>query len=221
MRIIIASPDNAVFRAIAGMASASGHMVERDGSTSVEHTVSKYDDADYLVLNQTSSFNRRAIRAIESRGRIIDLSLSKAQLKGYGSDFISAAVLLTPSDEKTDSQCRIMLAADISLENSEQILRGILGSETVETSTADEIDSAISEMLVKPYIMALLSRKVSDLDYERPSGEYRMVQDLARIITNYNVDQIRDLLRNNPHTGKTIASFEENVKRVWNELSNY
>ncbi len=221
MKILIASPDNAVFRIVSGKAISNGHQVERDGSTSVEHIASRYGDADYVILNQTSSFNRRVIQAIDERSKLIDLSLSKVQLKRYGGQFTSAAVLLTPPDENSDSECRILLAEDASSENSVKVLEDILGDENIETSTTEGIDSTISEVLVKPYIMALLSRKVSDLDYEKPSGEYRMVQDLARIITNYNVDQIRDLLRNNPHTGKTIASFEENVKRVWNELSNY
>lgn len=221
MKILIASPDNAVFRIVSGMAKSKGHKVERDGSTSVEHIASRHADSDYLILNQTSSFNRRAIQSIENRGKIIDLSLSKIHLKRYRGQLTSAAVLLTPPDENSSLECRIILADDISLEKSETILREILGADNIESSTTDGIDSTISEVLVKPYIMALLSRKVSNLDYEKPSSEYRMVQDLARIITNYNVDQIRDLLRNNPHTGKTIASFEENVKRVWNELSNY
>ncbi len=221
MKILIASPDNAVFRVISERASSNGHQVERDGSTDLKHILSRYGDTDYLLLNQTISFNRRLIHSIENREKIVDLSLSKAQLKGYRGQFISMAVLLTPPDENSDSECRILLAEDISPETASKTLSEILGSDSIESSTSDEIDSTVSEVLVKPYIMALLSRKVSDLDYEKPSGEYRMVQDLAKMITNYNIDQIRDLLRNSPDTGKTIASFEENVKRVWNELSNY
>lgn len=84
-------------------------------------------------------------------------------------------MLLVPPDENSDSECRIILAGDVSPGNSEDILKNILGIENIETSTSDGIDSTVSEVLVKPYIMALLSRKISDLDYEKPSGEYRIL----------------------------------------------
>lgn len=221
MNILIASTDNAVFRIIESYVTGAGHQMVRDGTTSVDQIVKKYGEFDYLILNQTTSFNRRVINSINDKRRIIDLSLSKSQMKGYAGQFISAAVLLTPPDQANSSECRIILAGDISLKDSASILKEVMGIVDPESVSAEKLDEIVTELLVKPYIMALLSRKISDLDYENPSGEYRMVQDLARIITNYNIDQIRDLLRNNPNTGKIIASFEENVKRVWNELSNY
>ena len=69
--------------------------------------------------------------------------------------------------------------------------------------------------------MSLLARKVSDLDFIPRTKEYEKVLDLSRAVTNYNVDYMRDLIRNNPHTSEIFSKMEENLKRVWNELSFY
>lgn len=221
MKILFASNDNAVYRAISTIIEKTGHQINRIGSTNVDEIVSGYNTNDYLLLNQVSSVNRMVLKNISDRARIIDLSLAKTSMRRYGGQFISLSVLVLPSRELRDLKTRIILATDISSKDSENTIKQILGEIPIEKRTADESDKIISEVLVKPYLLSLISRKVSDLDYEMPTSEYSMVQELARLVTNYNVDQIRDMLRNNPHTGEIVASLEENVKRVWNELSNY
>lgn len=221
MKILFASPDNAVFRIVSQMLMERGHLVERQGSSEITDIVAGYSQNDFLFLNHKTSVNRRVIETTEDRSRIVDLSLAKTPMKRYSGQLISLSVLVVPPEGDKRAESRIILVDDISRENAQSTVHDLLGNVNLVTKTAEENDKIVSEVLVKPYLMALLSRKIADLDYTQPTGEYNLVLELARLITNYNVDQIRDLLRNNPHTGEIVANFEENVKRVWNELSNY
>lgn len=221
MKVLVASPDNAVFRIINELLLKQGHTTERIGSVNIDEIVTSSEEYDYLVLNQKTSMNRRITERVDSDGKIVDLSLSKTQMKRYSGKIVSLAIVIVYPGTGNEMDTRFILAEDVSVHNSDEILANLLGVLNLESMISDEIDKLLSEVLMKPYLLALLSRKVSDLDLEKPTAEYRMIQDLARIIDNYNIDQIRDFLRNNPNTGKMIANFEENVKRVWNELSNY
>ena len=221
MKILLASPDTAVSRIVSDLMKENGHEVEIIGGQDVRRISSRYGDADLLILNSTTSINRRIIEDLDERSKIIDMSLSKTPMARYRGQFISISVLVSQPGEESQSGGRFVLIDDLSPDNAGETLEKLFGKAQFEIKGAQENDKMVSEVLVKPYIMALLSRKVSDLDYECPTNEYGMIQDLARIVTNYNIDTIRDLLRNNPHTGEIVASIEENVKRVWNELSNY
>ena len=66
-----------------------------------------------------------------------------------------------------------------------------------------------------------MARKISNLDQVPRTKEYDKILDLSRSVTNYNVESMRDLIRNSPLTGETFSKLEENLKRVWNELSFY
>ncbi len=221
MNILLASPDNTVSRIVTDVLEENGHSVTQTIEKNLQRIVLSYSESDFLVLNHITTFNRRVIEELEDRSRVIDLSLSKTPMNRYKGQFISLSVLVSPPGENRKSGGRFFLMNDLSPENSHETLVKLFGKLEFEQKTAAEYDRMISEVLVKPYIMALVSRKLSDLDYEEATGEYALIQELARLVTNYNIDTIRDLLRNNPHTGTIVASFEENVKRVWNELSNY
>lgn len=221
MKVLIVSNDNLIYRIVKEYLNKKGHQIERNGSTDVQEITSASAGYDFVILNGKISINRRVIENTSKRGRIIDLSLSKGVMKRYEGQITSLSIVAVPSKNGEEERFRFLLAKDISMPESENIIGDLFGMINLESFTSTEIDKIVSEILVKPYLMALLSRKIIDLDFEDPSGEYKLVQELARIVDNYNIDQIRDLMRNNPHTGTIVAKLEENIKRVWNELSNY
>ncbi len=221
MKILLASPDSTIARIISDLVKENGHDVEIVGGQDIRRITSEYADADMLILNSTTSVNRRILEELDDRSKIVDMSLSKTPMVRYGGQLISISVLLQPPGDYNQTGAKFMIISDLSRDKANESLEKVFGKVQFDTKTAQENDKIVSEVLVKPYLMALLSRKVADLDYEFPTNEYGMIQDLARIVTNYNIDTIRDLLRNNPHTGEIVASIEENIKRVWNELSNY
>lgn len=221
MKVLIVSNDNLIYRIVKEYLNKKGHQIERNGSTDVQEITSASAGYDFVILNGKISINRRVIENTSKRGRIIDLSLSKGVMKRYEGQITSLSIVVVPSKNGEEERFRFLLAKDISMPESENIIGDLFGMINLESFTSTEIDKIVSEILVKPYLMALLSRKIIDLDFEDPSGEYKLVQELARIVDNYNIDQIRDLMRNNPHTGTIVAKLEENIKRVWNELSNY
>ena len=190
----------------------------RHAARDIEQVSSEFD---YIILNYTTSLNRRIIEDLNDRSKIIELSLAKTPMLRYRSDGVSLTLLLEAGAPPDEPKYDLILVTDVSSPVAGAATGKLFSGLDKLEKTAAEHDKMMSELLVKPYIMSLLSRKITDLDQKPATGEYEMILELSRSITNYNIDQIRDLIRNNPHTGEIFAGMEENLKRVWNELSLY
>lgn len=198
----------------------NGFSVSLDGTQSIQEIEALSRDADFIVLNHTTSMNRRIIDNLDQREKVIELSLAKAPMKRYSGSIISLSLI----DRKLpDGRFEMVpvLITDISREGSGDALDTILAGKDYLTMESGEHDKIVAEVLVKPYIISLLARKVTKPDQELFSREYGRILELSKSVTNYNINHIRDIIRNNPNSGDVFGKMEENLKRVWNELSFY
>lgn len=195
------------------------------GSVEVEHSTARTPQAvmeilnqyDLVVLNHMTSQNRRIIEALTDRSKIVEMSIVKTPMLRYSGQVVSLSLM---NELEGDVQkLTLSSISDVTAPDSQEVISALFPGVQVVEKTAEEHDRLMSELLVKPYIFSLLSRKITDLDQTPKTGEYEMVLEISRYVTNYNIDHIRDMLRNNPNTPEIFSKFEENVKRVWNELS--
>lgn len=220
MKIALVSPDNDNSRFLKSAMEANGCVVTATASESPEAVNSLSETSDFVVLNHTTSLNRRLMGKMNDLSKVVEFSPAKTPFLQSRGKIISLGLLALKDGESGFSR-KIVIVGDISRNGTEGIVDKLFRGTEVLHRESEEFDKMVSELLVKPYVFSLLARKVTDLDYDPVNGEYDSILGLSRSITNYNVDYIRDLIRNNPHTGEIFSSMEENLKRVWNELSLY
>ena len=222
MKLCLASTANSSGRYLEEVLKSNSHNVFRTRTNNAGEIEDLLGQYDFLVLNFTTSLNRRIIENVVDRSRIVEMSPAKTPMMRYRGEIISLSILRTYNRATDTGGSILTVIEDISREGTREIVEELFGTAMESMSkTAEEHDKLISELLVKPYILSLLSRKISDLDFTPTTPEYDMLLDLSRSIDNYNIDTVRDLLRNNPQTGEIFAGMEASLKRVWNELSNY
>ena len=200
------------------MAAANGHEVLITAEERPSNLSDVLVEYDYLILNQTTTVNRRIISRMDSRDKVVEFSMAKSPLLQFRDQIISLGIIPEAGEQQRRT---INIITDLCREGYDEAVQDIFYGANFVTIESSKFDSEVSEVLVKPYVMSLLSRKISDLDYIPRTKEYERILDLSRSVTNYNVDYMRDLLRNNPDTGEIFGKMEENLKRVWNELSFY
>lgn len=221
MKVCVVSEENFLSEFIAKNANGNGVTVTRINAANSESVNKILPEYDYVILNHRTSLNRRILEGINDKTRIVDLSVAKTPMLRYKGEIISMALLNCISNDIDKTEYELSIIKDVSTENAAGVASQIFPNVVLVERTAEEHDRLMSEILVKPYILSLLTRKVTNLDQVPRTGEYEMALELSRYVTNYNVDHIRDLLRNNPFTPEIFAKMEENLKRVWNELSLY
>lgn len=186
-----------------------------------ESALRQISGLDYLILNHTVPFNRKVIESVPDRSRIIEISPVKTPFKQFSGEITSVS-LLRESDENTVlDQGTIIYLEDISIKGNEKFVREIFRGFRFLRKNLEEHERMVSEILVKPYVMALLSRKISDLEYDFLTTEYSKLLNISRIISNNNIDDVREIIRYNPYSSGIFEKMENDLKRVWNELSFY
>ena len=218
MKILLSSSENEILESIGQLILANRHELTETGESKPSRVAEMAAEYDYIILNQTTTVNRRIISGIENREKVIEFSMAKAPISQFSNQIISLGMIPEAGEQPRKT---VSIITDICREDYDEAVQEIFSGANFITQESSGFDTQVSELLVKPYIMSLLARKVSDLDFIPRTKEYEKVLDLSRAVTNYNVDYMRDLLRNNPHTGEIFGKMEENLKRVWNELSFY
>ena len=175
-------------------------------------------DFDYLVLNHTTTVNRRIISKLENREKVIEFSMAKTPMLQFRGKVVSLGIIPEAGEQPRKV---VNIITDISRDGYDEIVLDLFNGANFVTQDSSKFDVQVSELLVKPYILSLMARKISNLDQVPRTKEYDRILDLSRSVTNYNVESMRDLIRNSPLTGETFSKLEENLKRVWNELSFY
>ncbi len=218
MKILISSSENEILEPIGQLVLANEHELTETEESRPTSLSEMADGFDYVILNQSTTVNRRIISAIENREKIIEFSMAKAPMAQFRNQVISLGMIPEAGEQQRKT---VSIITDICREDYDEVVQDIFSGANFITQASTKFDSQVSELLVKPYILSLLARKVSDLDYIPKTKEYEKMLELSRSVTNYNVDYMRDLIRNNPHTSDIFSKMEENLKRVWNELSFY
>lgn len=218
MKILISSTENELLPVLEQLISSNGHEARITMESRPSSLLGMQMDYDYIVLNQTTTVNRRIISGIENRQNLIEFSMAKAPMGQFRNRIISLGIIPEAGEQARKA---VNILTDICREDYDEVVQELFNGANFVTLDSSSFDTQVSEVLVKPYILSLLSRKISDLDYIPKTREYEKMLDLSRLVTNYNVDYMRDLIRNNPHTGEIFSKMEENLKRVWNELSFY
>lgn len=218
MKVLISSTSNEVLPVIEQLLSGNGNEFATTGEARPEVLKELTSEFDFLMLNQTTTVNRRIISRLESREKIVEFSMAKAPILAFRDEVVSLGIIPEHGEQPRKT---MSIITDISREGYDEVIQELFSGVNLVTQGSSDFDGQVSELLVKPYIMSLLSRKISDLDYIPRTKEYEQLLDLSRTVTNYNVDYMRDLIRCNPHSGDIFAKVEENLKRVWNELSFY
>ena len=175
-------------------------------------------DFDYLVLNHTTTVNRRIISKLENREKVIEFSMAKTPMLQFRGQVVSLGIIPEAGEQPRKV---VNIITDISRDGYDEVILDLFNGANFVTQDSSKFDVQVSELLVKPYILSLMARKISNLDQVPRTKEYDRILDLSRSVTNYNVESMRDLIRNSPLTGETFSKLEENLKRVWNELSFY
>ncbi len=175
-------------------------------------------DFDYLVLNHTTTVNRRIISKLENREKVIEFSMAKTPMLQFRGQVVSLGIIPEAGEQPRKV---VNIITDISRDGYDEVILDLFNGANFVTQDTSKFDAQVSELLVKPYILSLMARKISNLDQVPRTKEYDRILDLSRSVTNYNVESMRDLIRNSPLTGEIFSKLEENLKRVWNELSFY
>ena len=175
-------------------------------------------DFDYLVLNHTTTVNRRIISKLENREKVIEFSMAKTPMLQFRGQVVSLGIIPEAGEQPRKV---VNIITDISRDGYDEVILDLFNGANFVTQDTSKFDAQVSELLVKPYILSLMARKISNLDQVPRTKEYDKILDLSRSVTNYNVESMRDLIRNSPLTREIFSNLEENLKRVWNELSFY
>ena len=218
MKVLVCSTPNEVLDVIVQLMMSNNHELDVTEEVKPAKISAMMEDYDFLLLNQTTTINRRIISNLDNREKAIEFSMAKSPMHQFRNQVVSLGIIPEAGDQPRKT---VNIITDICREGYDEVIQDLFNGANFVTQDSSKFDAQVSEILVKPYILSLLARKISDLDQVPRTKEYEKILDLSRSVTNYNVEYMRDLIRNNPLTGDIFSKLEENMKRVWNELSLY
>lgn len=218
MKVLVCSAKNEVLDIIVQLMLSNNHELDVTEEERPAKIGSMLEHYDFLVLNHTTTMNRRIISSLENREKTIEFSMAKTPMLQFRNQVVSLGIIPEAGEQPRKT---VNIITDICREGYDEVIQELFNGANFVTQESSKFDAQVSELFVKPYILSLLARKISDLDQVPRTKEYEKILDLSRSVTNYNVEYMRDLIRNNPLTGDIFSKLEENLKRVWNELSLY
>lgn len=218
MKVLVCSTQNEVLDIIVQLLISNKHEMGVSEDENPSRIAGMMQDFDYLVLNHTTTVNRRIISKLENREKVIEFSMAKTPMLQFRGKVVSLGIIPEAGEQPRKV---VNIITDISRDGYDEVILDLFNGANFVTQDTSKFDAQVSELLVKPYILSLMARKISNLDQVPRTKEYDKILDLSRSVTNYNVESMRDLIRNSPLTGEIFSKLEENLKRVWNELSFY
>ena len=150
---------------------------------------------------------------------LIEISSVKTPLKKYSSRIVSMHPMFGPRSINNPEFRNILFINDISPQQSLRAIESIFPGFSITSLTADEHDRLMVEMLVRPYVLSLLTIRTSSVVPDKVTcTSHRKMLELSSISQTESREVLLDTIRLNPYSHDAIKLLKDEMERLHNEL---
>ncbi len=175
------------------------------------------DSVDFAILAVPISAAISIIEDCGDRGKVIEIGSVKRPFMKYKGEIISIHPLFGPLTMGNDQFRDIIFVKDLSVARTEDIISAIFPDSLIRPMTADDHDRLMSDLLVKPYILALLGREMGYSNHEVRTGSFAKFQSVANIANSESPEVLMDTITLNPYSQEAITSASLALQMILDE----
>lgn len=154
-----------------------------------------------------------------SQSRMIELSSIKVPMKKFSNGIISIHPLFGPASYSNPKFSTILFINDISESGSLDLIRNLFTTNQIVSVTAEEHDRAMADLLVAPYLISILAKRVLAAERKYATPSYTNLQKVASLLDGENPSVVGDTIALNEFTGSVIGQIEEELNRIRGDLN--
>lgn len=193
------------------------------------HEVTPLDAGDSIVVEEIVSRSdliflaipiREAISYIErspENSKFVEISSVKSPFRKYSGSIISIHPLFGPKSAHSGEANQIVFISDISREGSLQIITELFDGYIISGMSAEEHDRAMCNLLVSPYIISKLSKRVLHAEPALSTNSFRKANEISTLIDDESEGVVNDTISLNPYVSEIFGEFRKQIENIMEE----
>ncbi len=150
---------------------------------------------------------------------LVEISSVKTPMKKYSNRVVSIHPLFGPSSIGNPEFRNILFINDISQPQSLKSIEFLFPGFAITSLTADEHDRLMVELLVRPYILSILSSRTSSGTTRNVTcTSHRKLLDLSSISMAESREVLLDTIRHNPYSKEALKNLRDEMDGLFNEF---
>lgn len=193
------------------------------------HYVISLDIEDRILISELDNMvdliflavpSTEAVKFIEQNPgarNFVELSSVKEPFKKYSGTIVSIHPLFGPMSADPKGRKQIAFINDISREGSCGLVRELFSDFDVLSLTADEHDKAMANLLVSPYLLSIISKRLLKADTFLLTNSFRRGIEFSSLIDNENPRIVNDTISLNPYAKDVFHEIQQHVENIMKE----
>lgn len=199
--------------------SGAGHeiLLEADRNEPIDMARLKSSDLVILAVPQDE-----AIKLIGTYGddcTIVEITSVKSPMKKYSGKVISIHPLFGPASWEDPSFNTVLYVNDISPEGSITRIQELFPGHNVVSVTAKEHDSSMADLLVAPYAISMIARRIVSRQQKFVTPSFANLQKIASILDGENSSIVMDTISRNEFTSSLLEQIDNEIMEIRSGLN--
>lgn len=199
--------------------SSTGHevLLEVDRNDAIEKSLLEQSDMVILALPQDE-----AVRFIDSYGEtctLVEITSVKSPMKRFSGEVISIHPLFGPASWGDPDFNTVLFVNDISPEGSISKVRELFPDKNVVSVTATEHDRSMADLLVAPYAISMLAKRLVSKEQKFVTPSFTHLQRLASILDGENSAVVMDTISRNEFTRPLLEQIDNEITELRSSLN--
>ena len=195
--------------------SSNGHEVSGFDISGGEFKIPEGFDVYFLAIPLASVI--KMIKTLKD-GMIIEIGSIKKPLKGFSGKLISIHPMFGPKSINDLALRNIIYIDDLSLKDGDKIIQALFPGFRMIHMTSDQHDSAMGDLLVKPYIFSLLANGVMTGEYDFGGFSYNSMNKFKDLVNSESRQVVMDTILLNPESPEIIRKIREYLDNMENQM---
>ena len=211
MKIAVFGSNGKFGETASGFFSSHGHEVSGFDISDGEFNIPEGFDIYFLAVPLASA--RKMIRLLKD-GVIIEIGSIKGPVKEFSGKLISIHPMFGPKSINDPVFRNIIYIDDLSIKDGERIIRAIFPGFRIIHMTSGEHDSAMADLLVKPYIFSLLANSIMAGEYDFGGFSYNNMKKIMDLVNSESRQVVMDTILLNPESPEIIMKIREYLDKL-------
>ncbi len=195
--------------------SSNGHEVSGFDISDGEFKIPGGFDIYFLAIPLASVI--KMIKNLKD-GVIIEIGSIKKPLKGFSGKLVSIHPMFGPKSINDPAFRNIIYIDDLSLKDGDKIIQALFPGFRMIHMTTDQHDSAMGDLLVKPYIFSLLANGVMTGEYDFGGFSYNSMKKFKDLVNSESRQVVMDTILLNPESPEIIRKIREYLDNLENQM---
>lgn len=159
------------------------------------------------------------IEELSGECTLVELSSIKEPMKKFAGEVVSIHPLFGPASFDNLDFKTVVFANDISPEGSLELVERMFPGNSVVSMTGEEHDRSMADLLVAPYLISMLAKKVLSSSQTIATPSFSNLRRFASLLDGENASVVWDTISLNKFSRNIVEKLEQELNRIRGELN--